>query len=50
MNLKNYSKEVWLNYFNKVLFEKGLITEQEKNKMNNLIYKKCHTSQGKNNV
>lgn len=36
-------KEIWLNYFNKVLFEKGLITEKERNKMNTLICKQCHT-------
>lgn len=37
------AKEIWLNYFNKVLFEKGLITEKEKNKMSALIFKQCHT-------
>jgi len=26
-------KEIWLNYFNQVLFEKGIITEEERNKM-----------------
>lgn len=27
------AEQAWLNYFNKVLFEKGLITERERNKM-----------------
>ena len=35
-------EEVWLNYFNSVLFKKGLIDEKMKNKMNYLIYKKYH--------
>lgn len=47
--MKDYAKEIWLSYFNRVLFEKGLITEKEKNKMNSLIYKKCYTPQRKNN-
>ena len=41
------AKEIWLNYFNQVLFEKGLITDKEKNRMNNLIYTNCHTSKDK---
>ncbi len=36
------SKEVWLNYFNNVLFEKGIIKESERNKMILLIKKNCH--------
>ncbi len=44
MPLNINAKEIWLTYFNKVLFEKGLITEKEKNKMANLIYKECHSS------
>jgi len=39
--LKMSAKEIWLSYFNKVLFEKGVITEKEKNKMTNLIYRNC---------
>ena len=27
------AEQAWLNYFNKVLFEKGLITERERNKL-----------------
>ncbi len=38
------AKEIWLNYFNNILFEKGVITEVERNKMAALIRKKCHTS------
>lgn len=44
MPLNINTREIWLTYFNKVLFEKGLITEKEKNKMANLIYKECHSS------
>lgn len=44
MPLNINAREIWLTYFNKVLFEKGLITEKEKNKMANLIYKECHSS------
>ena len=35
------AKEIWLTYFNDILFEKGVISEKEKNKMSNLIYQKC---------
>lgn len=44
MPLAISEREIWLMYFNKVLFEKGLITEKEKNKMTSLIYKECHSS------
>ncbi len=49
MPLNVNAKEIWLSYFNKVLFEKGIITEKEKNKMSNLIYKQCHNSNVKKN-
>ena len=39
---KNTAERTWLLYFNDVLFEKGLITEQDKNKMANEI--KSHKS------
>lgn len=38
------TKEIWLTYFNNVLFEKGLITEKEKNKMIALISGYCHNN------
>lgn len=45
MNNSNVSaKQIMLNYFNNVLFDKGIITEQEKNKMVNIIYKDCQKS------
>ena len=47
MPLNVNAKEIWLSYFNKVLFEKGIITEKEKNKMSNLIYKQCHSPNSK---
>ena len=34
---KNIAERTWLLYFNDVLLEKGLITEQEKNKIANAI-------------
>ncbi|MBP1736241.1 MAG: hypothetical protein H6Q60_122 [Oscillospiraceae bacterium] len=30
---KAVAEEVWLLYFNQTLFERGLITEQERNRM-----------------
>jgi len=47
MPLNVNAKEIWLSYFNKVLFEKGIITEKEKTKMSNLIYKQCHSPNSK---
>ena len=35
---------MWLNYFNQTLFEKGLITEEEKNKMKNNISRRRPSS------
>ncbi len=37
----NIAKQVYLNYFNRILFEKGIITEEERNKMKLLIAKNC---------
>ncbi len=37
-------KEIWLTYFNDILYEKGIITEKEKNKMSSLIYQKCRNN------
>ena len=34
---KVVAEQIWLHYFNKVLFESGLITEQERIKMRNRI-------------
>lgn len=42
-------KEMWLNYFNQVLFEKGIISEEERNKMKFEIFKKCRTPKGADN-
>jgi len=38
---KILAEEIWLNYFNNVLFEKKIITEDERNKMKNLISSRC---------
>ena len=35
------AEEIWLNYFNNVLFDKKIITEDERNKMKNLISSRC---------
>lgn len=37
------STEIWLEYFNGYLYEKGVITETEKNKMAHLIHLNCRT-------
>ena len=34
---KNMAELMWLNYFNQTLFEKGLINENERNRMKNNI-------------
>ena len=34
---KAVAEALWLNYFNRFLFEKGLITESERNRMTTLI-------------
>ena len=36
------AKEIWLEYFNKTLYDKGVITKSEHDKMAQLIRKKCH--------
>lgn len=30
---KRLAEQIWLAYFNQILFEKGIITEKERNKM-----------------
>lgn len=37
------AQEIWFNYFNSVLFDKGIISKNEHDKMAQLIRKKCHT-------
>ena len=34
---KHAAEQIWLHYYNQTLFEKGLITETERNRMKNLI-------------
>lgn len=34
---KELAELMWLNYFNQTLYEKGLISENERNKMKNTI-------------
>ena len=41
-NNTSIANEIWLTYFNSYLYEKGIITETERNKMKNLITTKCH--------
>ena len=39
-NHQNMADEIWLNYFNDVLYDKGIITETKRNKMKHLIHDK----------
>ena len=34
---KAYAEQAWLNYYNQVLFDAGLISESERNRMRNKI-------------
>ena len=34
---KTLAEQMWLSYFNRTLFEKGLITETQRNRMQNMI-------------
>ena len=36
------AEEIWLNYFNEILWKNGIIDEKKKNRMNNLIFKYLH--------
>ena len=38
------SNEIWLNYFNRHLYEKGIISELERNKMKIMIESKCRAN------
>jgi len=46
-NQKNMFNEIWLNYFNDVLYDKGIITEIKRNKMKHLIHDKCNNVSSK---
>ena len=37
------AREIWYEYFNQILFEKGIITEEERNNMIFIIRKNCRT-------
>jgi hypothetical protein len=41
---KMVAEELWLNYFNRVLFERGIITESERNRMTTLIANRPRSS------
>ena len=43
-NKNNIANEIWLNYFNDVLYNKGIITENKRNKMKNLISERYNIS------
>lgn len=36
------AEQIWLEYFNRVLYDKGLITEDERNRMANRIDARRH--------
>jgi len=37
------AREIWLLYFNETLYGKGIISKNERNKMEQLIRRQCHT-------
>ena len=39
---KRVAEDLWLSYFNRFLFEQGLITEQERNRMTAKIAERKH--------
>lgn len=44
---KRVAEDLWLSYFNRYLFEQGLITEQERNRMvAKIAERKRHTPSG----
>lgn len=49
INASTFAKEVWLTYFNKTLYEQGIITEEERDKMSSLISSYCHNNKLKTN-
>ena len=42
LDTKAIAKELWLNYFNQVLYEREIITEKEMRMMASLIRKHCY--------
>ena len=44
---KAYAEQAWLNYYNQVLFEAGLISESERNRMRNKISALTPSAAGK---
>ena len=47
-NQQNIANEIWLNYFNDVLYDKGVITEVQRNKMKHMIDDKYKNISSKN--
>lgn len=43
-HLKATAEQIWLNYFNRVLYEQGVITEAERNQMKLKIAKRKKTN------
>ena len=46
---KMLAEDLWLSYFNRVLYERGLITELERNRMTNLIADRSSGSERQRN-
>ena len=44
---KAYAEQAWLNYYNQVLFDAGLISESERNRMRNKISALTPSTAGK---
>ena len=43
---RTVAEAIWLNYFNQTLFEKGLVTEQQRNKIRLLIKNRTPSASG----
>ena len=39
---RSVAEQLWLHYYNQTLFDKGLITESERNRMTNRINARKH--------
>ena len=44
---REVAEQIWLDYFNRVLYDKGMITEDEWNRMTNRIDARRHVKQEK---
>ena len=47
---KSVCEQLWLIYYNRILFEAGLISERERNRMANRIHARPSAAQGAHRV